>query len=149
MIVPSPDPFDLNRFVEAQRSLYSTALAELKAGEKRSHWMWFIFPQVSGLGSSSMARRYAIHSRAEAVAFLEHPVLGTRLMECVDALLALESLSAQQIMGDPDFMKLQSSMTLFAAASPFETRFERLIAKYYAGGKDQKTLSFLSGDELQ
>jgi uncharacterized protein (DUF1810 family) len=109
--------------------------------------MWFIFPQVAGLGSSSMAVRFAIQSRAEAVAYLEHPVLGTRLRDCVDALLKVEGRSAKQIMGDPDFMKLQSSMTLFATVLPSEHRFERLLAKYYHSQLDQKTLAILSADE--
>jgi uncharacterized protein (DUF1810 family) len=106
--------------------------------------MWFIFPQVAGLGSSAMAKRYAIDSRAEAKAYLEHPLLGARLRTCVDALLQVEGRFAEQIMGYPDFQKLQSSMTLFAEISPPGSCFERLLQKYYGGGKDEKTIDFLS-----
>ncbi|RYD75506.1 MAG: DUF1810 domain-containing protein [Verrucomicrobiaceae bacterium] len=147
MSTSSSDEFELYRFVEAQRSVYATALEELKAGQKRSHWMWFIFPQVAGLGFSSMAQRYAIRSRAEAKAYLEHPTLGTRLKECVDALLHVEGRSAEQIMGDPDFLKLQSSITLFAEISTAGPRFGRMLEKYYAGRKDQRTLDILSKEE--
>jgi uncharacterized protein (DUF1810 family) len=139
----SPDPFDLSRFVEAQSSSYAAALAELKGGEKQTHWMWFIFPQVAGLGTSPMAKRYAIQSRAEAAAYLEHPLLGVRLRECVNALLGVEDRSAEQIMGDPDFRKLQSSMTLFAEIAPAEERFARVLEKYYGGRRDQRTVDFL------
>jgi uncharacterized protein (DUF1810 family) len=140
----APDPFDLARFVEDQSSSYDAALAELRAGQKRTHWMWFIFPQVAGLGFSHMARLYAIRSRAEARAYLDHPILGERLRECVEALLGVEGRSAEQIMGDPDFLKLQSSMTLFAEVSPTDSRFKRVLQKYFAGGRDKKTLDFLS-----
>jgi uncharacterized protein (DUF1810 family) len=145
----SADPFELSRFVDAQSSSYSDAVDELKAGQKRSHWMWFIFPQVAGLGSSTMAKRYAIGSRAEAEAYLEHPLLGERLKMCVDALLKVEGRSADQIMGYPDFMKLQSAMTLFAEISPAESCFEQLLKKYYSGRKDPKTLNFLSQHEFK
>ena len=141
---PSQDPFHLARFVEAQSSSYADALRELEAGEKRGHWMWFIFPQVAGLGSSFMAKRYAIGSRQEAAAYLDHPLLGARLLACVDALLNVENRSAKQIMGSPDFMKLQSSITLFAEISPDEERFRQLLLKFYAGKKDERTLQFLS-----
>ncbi len=143
------DPFELSRFVEAQASTYEDAVEELRAGLKCSHWMWFIFPQVAGLGFSDMARRYAIGSRAEAEAYLGHPLLGARLQTCVEALLAVEGRSAEQIMGDPDFMKLQSSMTLFAGISPAESCFERLLQKYYAGREDQKTVRFLTEDKRE
>lgn len=143
MSTSSANSFDLSRFVEAQQDTYDDALKELKAGQKRTHWMWFIFPQVSGLGFSSMAQRYAIGSRAEAEAYLAHPLLGERLRACVDALLEVESRSAEQIMGSPDFLKLQSSITLFAIISPTDRRFLRLLEKYYGGEKDQKTINFL------
>jgi uncharacterized protein (DUF1810 family) len=146
MSAQAVDPFELFRFVEAQCSAYADALEELKAGQKRTHWMWFIFPQVAGLGNSSMAKRYAIGSRAEGKAFLEHPLLGDRLRACVDALLAVKVRSAEQVMGDPDFMKLQSSMTLFAELTPAGSCFERLLDKYYGGRKDPKTLNFLAGN---
>jgi uncharacterized protein (DUF1810 family) len=139
----SADPFDLARFVEAQEGSYEAALAELRAGEKRSHWMWFVFPQVAGLGSSTMARRYAIQSRAEAEAYLAHPILGARLRECAEALLSVDGRSAEQIMGYPDDMKLRSSLTLFAEVSPSKNIFERVLEKYYQGSKDPKTLDFL------
>jgi uncharacterized protein (DUF1810 family) len=137
------DSFQLARFVEAQSSTYADALEELRAGQKRSHWMWFIFPQMSGLGTSPMAIRYAISSRAEAEAYLAHPLLGPRLRTCVDALLGVEGRSAEQIMGSLDVLKLQSSMTLFANVSP-EARFERLLERYYGGRRDQKTLDFMA-----
>lgn len=105
--------------------------------------MWFLFPQVEGLGSSSVAKHYAIRSSAEAKDYLEHPVLGKRLKECVDALPAVEGRSARQIMGDPDYLKLQSSMTLFSTISPSERRFSSLLEKYYAGNLDQRTVGFL------
>ena len=140
----SADPFDLSRFVDAQGDSSDTALEELKAGQKRTHWMWFIFPQVSGLGFSSMAQRYAIGSREEAEAYLAHPLLGERLRACVDALLEVKGRSAEQIMGNPDFLKLQSSITLFAIVSPTEKRFELLLEKYYGGKKDQRTINFLA-----
>ena len=140
----STDPFDLARFLEAQSSSYERALSELKAGEKRTHWIWFIFPRVAGLGFSTMAQRYAIRSRPEAEAYVAHAVLGSRLRECVDALLAVEGRSAKQIMGDPDFRKLQSSITLFDAVAPEEKRFAQLLAKYYGEQRDLRTLEFLS-----
>lgn len=144
MSTSSANSFDLSRFVEAQQDTYDDALKELKAGQKRTHWMWFIFPQVSGLGFSSMAQRYAIGSRAEAEAYLAHQLLGERLRVCVDALLEVEGRSAEQIMGSPDFLKLQSSITLFAIISPTDRRFLRLLEKYYGGEKDQKTINFLT-----
>jgi len=143
MSTSSANSSDLSRFVDAQQDTYDDALKELKAGQKRTHWMWFIFPQVSGLGFSSMAQRYAIGSRAEAEAYLAHPLLGERLRACVDALLGVEGRSAELIMGSPDFLKLQSSITLFAIISPTDRRFLRLLEKYYDGEKDQKTVNFL------
>jgi len=109
--------------------------------------MWFIFPQVVGLGNSFMARKYAITSAAEAKAYLAHPLLGPRLRECVEALLAVDYRSVEQIMGDPDFLKLRSSMTLFTVVSPPESRFSDLLKKFYGGKRDESTISFLSGDE--
>lgn len=138
-----PDPFDLQRFVEAQETTYAQALAELKAGRKQSHWIWFIFPQIEGLGSSAMNRRYAISSLEEAVAYLEHPVLGARLRDCVDAVNALESRSARQVFG-PDDVKFRSSLTLFHRAAPDEHRFSDALAKYFAGEQDGATLERLA-----
>ena len=134
------DPYDLARFVDAQRDVHATALAELRAGRKRTHWMWFVFPQLAGLGSSWMAQRYAIASAAEAEAYLRHPVLGSRLVECAEALLAIEGRSAREILGPPDDLKLKSSATLFAAVSPPGSAFERVLDKYFAGERDEATL---------
>jgi uncharacterized protein (DUF1810 family) len=142
----SPDPHQLNRFVEAQRDWYATALRELRAGAKRSHWMWFIFPQVAGLGHSGMARRFAIRCRGEAEAYLAHPVLGARVRECAEALLAVQGRTAEEIVGYPDVMKLRSSMTLFAAVAPAGSPFERVLTRYFGGVGDEKTLAFLAGD---
>jgi uncharacterized protein (DUF1810 family) len=138
------DPHDLGRFVAAQAGVHATALAELRAGRKRSHWMWFVFPQLAGLGSSAMARRYAIAGAAEARAYLEHPVLGARLVECAEALLAVEGRSAREIMGSPDDLKLRSCATLFARVAPPGSAFERLIDRYYGGEEDAATLRLLA-----
>ena len=137
------DPYDLNRFIEAQETSYSDALAELRAGQKRSHWMWYIFPQIAGLGSSPMAARYAISGENEARAYLAHPLLGPRLLECSEAILSIENRSARQIMGSPDDLKLRSSATLFARVSPAGSVFERILDMYYEGEPDPKTLGIL------
>lgn len=137
------DPYDLARFVTAQRDVYPIALAELQAGCKRSHWMWFVFPQVEGLGSSWMAQRYAIASAAEAEAYLRHPVLGPRLVECADAVLAVAGRSAHEILGSPDDLKLRSSATLFASVSPPGSVFERLLDTYFGGRRDDATLRLI------
>ena len=138
------DSYNLQRFVDAQAGSYSEALAELRAGEKRSHWMWYVFPQIAGLGFSSMARRYAIQSRAEADAYLQHPVLGSRLKECAESLLSVNGRSAREIMGVPDDLKLRSSMTLFARVAPPGSVFEQVLEKYYAGAPDPKTIEWLT-----
>lgn len=137
------DPYDLARFVTAQRDVYPIALAELQAGRKRSHWMWFVFPQVEGLGSSWMAQRYAIASAAEAEAYLRHPVLGPRLVECADAVLSITGRSAHEIFGSPDDLKLRSSATLFASVSPPGSVFERLLGTYFGGSRDDATLRLI------
>lgn len=137
------DPHDLIRFVQAQRDDYAQALAEIRAGRKRSHWMWYIFPQYDGLGSSSTARRYAIKSVAEAEAYLRHPVLGPRLVECAEAAVGVEGKSAHDIFGSPDDLKLRSSATLFASVSPPGSMFERLLHKYFPTGPDDKTLRLI------
>jgi uncharacterized protein (DUF1810 family) len=134
------DPHDLVRFVEAQESTYLTALGELRSGRKRSHWMWFVLPQLDGLGSSPLARKYAIRSLAEAEAYLQHPVLGPRLLECCEAVVALEGRTAAAIFGFPDDLKLRSCATLFAAVSPAGSVFERVLAKYFGGAADEQTL---------
>ena len=137
---PKPDRFNLARFVDAQEGVYSTALAELESGQKRSHWMWFIFPQVDGLGSSSMSKRFAIRSLDEASGYLNHPVLGPRLRECCRALLAVPSISATAIMGYPDDLKLRSSMTLFALVADGHPEFDSVLMKFFGGIRDAETL---------
>jgi uncharacterized protein (DUF1810 family) len=140
------DPFDLNRFVEAQEDDYDRALAEIRAGRKRSHWMWYVFPQYDGLGYSPTSRRYAIKSLAEAEAYLRHPVLGPRVMVCAEAALAVEGLSATEIFGSPDDLKLRSCATLFARVSPPGSVFERLLDKFYQGRPDDRTLRLLAAE---
>ncbi len=140
------DTFELGRFVEAQQLTYAQALAEIRDGRKESHWMWFIFPQFDGLGFSAMAERYAIKSLDEARAYLSHPTLGPRLVECVEAALGVEGRSARAIFGTPDDLKLRSCATLFAEVSPAGSGFERLLAKYYGGERDEGTLRLLGGD---
>lgn len=142
---PSADPYDLNRFIEAQAGDYERALAEIRSGRKRSHWMWYIFPQIDGLGFSPTARRYSIKSRAEAEAYLRHPVLGPRLLACAEAALAVEGRSALEIFGSPDDLKLRSCATLFALVSPPGSVFERLLDRYYDGERDEATLRILDG----
>ncbi len=142
--VSDNDPFDLNRFVDAQKSVYETALSELRRGRKTSHWMWFIFPQVAGLGQSAMSQRYAIADLEEAQAYLAHPVLGARLRECAKVVLTVEGRSASAIFGSPDDMKLQSSMTLFARADGNGSVFGKVLEKYYGGEEDGATLRELA-----
>ena len=137
------DPFDLNRFMRAQERDYARALAEIRHGEKRSHWMWYIFPQIQGLGFSSTSKRYSIKSLEEAKAYLAHPILGPRLIEITEAVLNIENRSAYKIFGSPDDLKLKSCATLFACVSPPDSTFERLLANYYAGARDDKTLQLL------
>ncbi|MGO9463695.1 MAG: DUF1810 domain-containing protein [Isosphaeraceae bacterium] len=141
--VGSDDPHDLGRFVKAQADDYDRALAEIRSGRKRSHWMWYIFPQFDGLGFSSTSRRYAIKSVAEAEAYLRHPVLGPRLIECVEAVLGVEGRSAFEIFGSPDDMKLRSCATLFACLSPAGSVFDRLLDQYFPSGRDGKTLRLM------
>src|SRR5258705_6745366 len=134
------DPYQLSRFVDAQERVYADAVDELRRGRKNSHWMWFVFPQVAGLGRSSMAQRYAIATLDEARAYLQHPVLGPRLLECADALLADTEHTAEAILGSTDAMKLRSSMTLFAHADPAENRFKRVLDRFFDGTEDAETL---------
>jgi len=138
------DPFDLQRFVDAQAPVYQRVVAELRHGRKQSHWMWFIFPQLAGLGHSPMARRFAIHSREEAVAYLGHGVLGPRLRECTALVTAVKDRTIREILGSPDDLKFCSSMTLFGAVSS-DGVFAAAIAKFYGGTPDQKTLELLGG----
>jgi uncharacterized protein (DUF1810 family) len=135
------DPFQLQRFTDAQddANAYERALSELRAGRKTSHWMWFVFPQIAGLGHSPMAMAYAISSPGEASAYLAHPVLGPRLLECARTLTQLTGLSASEIFGDVDAIKLRSSMTLFAQAAPHEPVFEQVLDQYYDGIADEAT----------
>ena len=137
------DPHDLQRFVLAQEDNYENALREITAGRKRTHWMWYVFPQIAGLGSSAMAQRYAIDSADEARAYLAHPVLGGRLWACARAALGHEGKSAAEIFGSPDDLKLRSSATLFAAVSEEDSVFHRLLTRYYAAGPDPATLRLL------
>jgi len=137
------DPFDLERFVRAQQRTYAGALAEIRSGRKRTHWMWYVFPQAVGLGRSEMSQRHAIRSAAEARAYLEHPVLGPRLLECSEAMLSVERRSAQDILGSPDDRKLRSCATLFASVAAPGSVFERLLLKYFAGTPDARTVEWL------
>jgi uncharacterized protein (DUF1810 family) len=139
------DPHDLQRFVDAQDrgGTYQRALAELRAGRKESHWMWFVFPQIAGLGRSETARRYAISSLEEARAYLEHPKLGPRLRECAQALLDVDRRSAREILGEVDALKLRSSMTLFARAAPEEQAFRQVLDRYFDGRPDEATVERL------
>ena len=132
----------LKRFVEAQAANYPDALAELRAGRKRTHWMWYVFPQIAGLGHSAMAQRYAIASRAEAEAYLAHDVLGPRLRDCTQAILAVRDKTANAILGTPDDIKFRSCMTLFDAVAPKDV-FDEALARFYGGQRDPATLERL------
>ncbi len=137
------DSHDLQRFVDAQAQTYDQALAELRAGRKRTHWMWFVFPQIAGLGRSGMAQRFAIGDLAEANAYLSHPTLGRRLVECARALTALDIEDPVEVFGPIDAMKLRSSMTLFARAAPDEPVFREVLDHYFGGELDEGTTSRL------
>jgi uncharacterized protein (DUF1810 family) len=134
---------NLKRFLDAQKVNYTDALNEIKSGKKRTHWMWYVFPQVQGLGFSEMSKRYAIDDLAEAQEYLNHPVLGARLIEISQAMLALASNDAYQVLGSPDDMKLQSSMTLFSQVPDADPVFGLVMDKYYQGKADQATLDLL------
>jgi uncharacterized protein (DUF1810 family) len=142
-VARSGDPYDLERFVAAQDPVFDRALVELQQGRKTSHWMWFVFPQIAGLGFSAMSQRYAIASLDEARAYLAHPTLGPRLRRCVEILLGLEGRSAREIFGSPDDVKLHSSLTLFATAAPDEPLLAQAIERYFEGKADQATLDQL------
>lgn len=135
--------YDLNRFVRAQGDVYPKALAELRRGRKESHWMWFIFPQFNGLGRSPSSKFYAIKSKDEAKAYLEHPVLGKRLSECSEALLRIKGKSAAEIFGYPDDLKLHSSMSLFASISKADSVFSQVLKQYFGGRPDEQTLNLM------
>jgi uncharacterized protein (DUF1810 family) len=137
------DPYNLERFVIAQDSVFKHVLAELKAGTKMSHWMWFIFPQIRGLGRSPISIEYAISSRDEARAYLQHPLLGPHLKQCTQLVLQVDGRSAFDIFDTPDDMKFRSSMTLFADVSPDDDIFQRALKKYFDGVPDQLTLDRL------
>jgi uncharacterized protein (DUF1810 family) len=137
-----PEPDDLGRFLRAQEAVYETALAELRAGEKRSHWMWFVFPQLRGLGLSPTTQFYGVADRAEAAAYLVHPVLGSRLVECTRAVLAVEGRSLHDIFGSPDDLKFRSSVTLFDAVGA-EPAFRAALDRYCDGYPDERTLALL------
>jgi uncharacterized protein (DUF1810 family) len=143
MTADREDPFNLSRFVEAQAKDYSRALAELRGGKKQTHWIWYVLPQLRGLGLSSMANFYGIGSAREAQAYLAHPVLGPRLRECVAAMNALGGLSAVQVLGQIDAMKFQSCLTLFRSVDPRNAVFSEALDKFFAGVPDEKSLDLL------
>jgi uncharacterized protein (DUF1810 family) len=134
---------NLQRFVDAQQEVYEQALSQIKGGRKQSHWMWFVFPQIDGLGYSEISKRYGIKSMAEAEAYLQHPLLGVRLLQISEALLQLGSSDAHQIFGSPDDLKLKSSMTLFSSLPNAPVIFRKVLDKFFAGAKDPKTLRLL------
>jgi uncharacterized protein (DUF1810 family) len=137
------DPYNLQRFLAGQAEDYERALCELERGQKESHWIWFIFPQVAGLGRSPTAQEYAIQSKGEAIAYLNHAVLGVRLQRCCEALLKHQGRKVQDIMGFPDDLKLRSSMTLFAMISTQDTVFHKVLDAFYSGQMDERTIAFL------
>lgn len=137
--------FDLQRFVEAQNPVYDQVMQELQAGRKRSHWMWYVFPQLDGLGHSAMAERYALAGIDEARAYLAHPLLGPRLQACVTALLQHHDKSAREMLGSPDHLKLRSCLTLFAQAAPGNPLFQLALVQFYDGEPDALTLAMLQG----
>ena len=138
------DKFKLNRFIKAQEETYNSAMDELKSGSKYGHWMWFIFPQVEGLGSTEMTKKFSIKSLEEAKAYLKHAILGERLLESCEILLKLEDVSISDVMGFPDDLKLRSSMTLFESASSKNSIFSKVIDEYYESSRDNKTLDLLN-----
>lgn len=142
------DPHRLQRFVYAQDGVFEGALAELRAGRKRGHWMWFIFPQLRGLGQSATAQHYGIASWAEAAAYLAHPVLGPRLATCAGALLALHGRTAHEVLGHPDDLKLCSSMTLFDLVQGGDNPFAQVLERYYGGRRDPHTIELLAAEEV-
>lgn len=144
MLMAAQDPFDLERFLRAQEQNYAEALAELRSGRKRTHWSWYVFPQLSGLGSTAMSVRYAISGLPEATAYLAHPILGSRLVECVAAMNEHSGTSAAAILGDVDAIKFHSCVTLFSQVSVQGSAFHQALASHFAGKQDQATLSLLA-----
>lgn len=142
------DPFDLGRFTSAQETVYDRALAELRSGKKRTHWMWYVFPQIDGLGYTPTTKHYAIKSLAEARQYLDHPVLGPRLLECTAAVLCIQDRSVSEVFGYPDNLKLRSSMTLFARVAEPDSVFVRVLGKYYDGAHDIRTLQLLEAPRI-
>ena len=145
--MPAPkdtnDPYNLNRFIQAQEPVYSNVLAELQSGQKVTHWMWFIFPQIEGLGHSATAKLYAIKSLGEASQYLNHPILGARLLECAGIVLGIKNKSVTDIFGWPDDLKFRSSMTLFSCVANSSTIFSEVLDRYFQGKRDTKTLELL------
>ena len=145
--MPTPndcnDPYNLNRFIQAQEPVYSNVLAELQSGHKKTHWMWFIFPQIEGLGQSATARLYAIKNLDEASQYLNHPILGTRLLECSEIVLGIQGRSITDIFGWPDTLKLKSSMTLFSCVSNSNPIFDEVLIRYFQGERDTRTLELV------
>ena len=146
--MPNNDPQDLNRFVKAQEAVFENVLRELENGQKKSHWMWFIFPQIEGLGYSEITRYYSIKSLEEARQYLNHPILGPRLLKCTETVLAIDGKTVSEIFGSPDDMKFKSSMTLFACVTESEALFTQVLEKYFDGERDKKT-EFLLGLRAQ
>jgi uncharacterized protein (DUF1810 family) len=144
-----PDVFNLQRFIQAQNPVFDRVQAELEDGHKRSHWMWFIFPQFAGLGDSDMSRRFAIRSRQEAQAYLEHPLLGARLKTCTQQVLDIEQRSVAAIFGHPDDLKFRSSMTLFAQVADVDSLFHQALNQYFHGILDDWTLSLMDSKQAQ
>jgi len=142
-VIDRDDPFDLARFISAQERVYDRVLTELRSGQKRSHWMWYIFPQIDGLGHSSTTKHYSIKSTEEARQYLNHSILGKRLSECVEAVLATEGRTVSEIFGYPDDLKLKSCMTLFAAVADPGSSFDRVLGKYFHGKRDYRTLQLI------
>ena len=141
------DPFNLNRFVASQADIYTDVLAELRSGRKRSHWMWFIFPQLAGLGNSTYSKFYAIRNQEEARQYLDHPLLGKRLLECTETVLQIHGRRASEIFAPPDDLKLRSCMTLFNEVAGPGSAFARLLDQYFQGQGDPKTLALLRSAE--
>ena len=142
-VIGRDDPFDLDRFISAQERVYDRVLTELRSGQKRSHWMWYIFPQIDGLGHSSTTKHYSIKTMEEARHYINHSILGTRLLECADAVLTTEGRSISEIFGYPDDLKLKSCMTLFAAVADPGSVFDRVLDKYFDGQRDNRTLQLI------